>query len=159
MSVNNNIRPVKSPDLPALKTAIATNDLFPAEMLDDMMSDYFNNPDSKDIWFTHVQNEPVAVGYCAPEKMTEGTWNLYLIAVHPQHQGLGYGSAMMNYIEQLLAERGERILLVETSALDSFEKTRSFYRRCGYEEEARIRQFYQAGEDKIIFRKSLTNLK
>ena len=88
--------------------------------------------------------------------MTEGTWNLYLIAVHPQHQGLGYGTSMMKYIEQLLSDRGERILLVETSGLDGFEKTRSFYRRCGYEEEARIREFYQAGEDKIVFRKSLS---
>ena len=159
MSVNSNIRAVKSDDLAALKTAIAANDLFPPEMLDDMMTDYFNNPDSKDIWFTYVQNEPVAIAFCAPEKMTEGTWNLYLIAVHPQHQGLGYGTSMMNYIEQILGDRGERILLVETSGLDGFEKTRSFYRRCGYEEEARIREFYQAGEDKIVFRKSLTNLK
>ena len=156
MSVNTYIRAVKSEDVPALKTAIAANDLFPPEMLDDMMTDYFNNPDSKDIWFTYVQNEPVAVGYCASEKMTEGTWNLYLIAVHPQHQGQGYGTSMMNYIEQLLAARGERILLVETSGLDSFAKTRAFYRRCGYEEEARIREFYQAGEDKIVFRKSLS---
>ena len=159
MSVNTSIRPVKSEDLPALKIAIVANDLFPPEMLDDMMLDYFNNPDSQDIWFTYEQDKPVAVGYCAPEKMTEGTWNLYLIAVHPQHQGLGYGTSMMNYIEQILGDRGERILLVETSGLDGFEKTRSFYRRCGYEEEARIREFYQAGEDKIVFRKSLTNLK
>ncbi|MEM9508310.1 MAG: GNAT family N-acetyltransferase, partial [Cyanobacteria bacterium P01_E01_bin.35] len=34
-----------------------------------------------------------------------------------------------------------------------------FYRKCGYEQEAQIREFYQAGEDKIIFRKSLTDLK
>ena len=156
MSVNTNIRAVTAEDLPALKTAIAANDLFPAEMLDDMMSDYFNNFDSNDIWFTYVQDEPIAVGYCAPEKMTEGTWNLYLIAVHPKHQGLGYGTSMMKYIEQLLSDRGDRILLIETSGLDDFKKTRSFYRRCGYEEEARIREFYQAGEDKIVFRKSLS---
>ena len=159
MSINTKIRAVRSEDLPALKTAIAANDLFPAEMLDDMMSDYFDNPDSQDIWFTYEQDKPIAIGYCAPEKMTEGTWNLYLIAVHPKYQGKGYGTSMMNYIEQLLADQGERILLVETSGLDGFEKTRSFYRRCGYEEEAKIRDFYQAGEDKIVFRKSLIGLK
>jgi hypothetical protein len=52
--------------------------------------------------------------------MTEGTWNRYLIAVHPDVQGTGVGTAMLHHIEQLLATRGERVLLVETSGLDSF---------------------------------------
>ena len=45
--------------------------------------------------------------------------------------------------------------LVETSGLPEFERARAFYRKCGYEEEARIREFYNAGEDKIVFRKAL----
>jgi ribosomal protein S18 acetylase RimI-like enzyme len=56
----------------------------------------------------------------------------------------------------LLAKRGERILLVETSGLESFEYVRAFYRRSGYNEEARIREFYKTGDDKIIFRKALS---
>jgi ribosomal protein S18 acetylase RimI-like enzyme len=91
--------------------------------------------------------------------MTEGTWNLYLIAVHPDYQGQGLGTSMLHYIEQMLTARGERMLLVETSSLETFESTRKFYRQCGYDEEARIREFYQAGEDKIVFRKSLTDRK
>lgn len=51
--------------------------------------------------------------------------------------------------------RGERILLVETSSLPMFERMRAFNRKCGYNEEARIRDFYQAGEDKLVFRKAL----
>ena len=156
MSIACNIRPVVSKDLSDLKTVIDANELFPSEMLDDIMSDYFSNDNSHEIWLTStVENQPVAIAYCAPEKMTEGTWNLYLIAVHPNHQGQGIGTAMVSHTEQILAVQGERILLVETSGLDSFTKTRSFYQGCGYEEEARIREFYQAGEDKIVFRKSL----
>ena len=151
----NNVRPITPEDLPALKVAIDANELFPSAMLDEMISNYFNNKDSKDLWFTYDNGKPVAIGYCAPEKMTEGTWNLYLIAVHPDYQRLGYGTSMLRYIEQILIERGERLLLVETSGLDSFENTRRFYRQSGYEQEARIREFYQAGEDKIVFRKSL----
>ena len=100
-----------------------------------------------------------AIAYCAPEKLTEGTWNLYLIAVHPDCQGGGIGTSMLHHLEQRLADRRERVLLVETSGLESFERTREFYRKCGYEREARIREFYQAGEDKIVFRKLLTNIK
>jgi ribosomal protein S18 acetylase RimI-like enzyme len=54
-----------------------------------------------------------------------------------------------------LTVRGARVLLVETSGLPSFERTRAFYRKCGYDEEARIRDFYKAGDDKIVYRKML----
>lgn len=165
MPIDTNIRPVILNDMPALKTVIDANELFPSEMLDDMMSDYFAYENSQDIWLTYQENEPIArrslavgIAYCAPEKMTEGTWNLYLIAVHPDYQGQGIGTSMVRYIEQMLAARGERILLVETSSLASFEGTRGFYRKCGYEQEAQIREFYQAGEDKIVFRKSLIDI-
>lgn len=87
--------------------------------------------------------------------MTQGTWNLLLIAVHPDRQGRGFGSALMRHIEETLAARGERLLLVETSGSSGFERTRDFYRKIGYHEEAPIREFYQAGEDKVVFRKAL----
>jgi hypothetical protein len=55
----------------------------------------------------------------------------------------------------MLRARGERVLLIETSGLGSFARTGVFYRKQGYDEEARIREFYGAGDDKIIFRKAL----
>lgn len=149
------IRPVMSGDLPALKAVIEANSLFPPDMLDDMMCGYLNGEASNDIWLTLDNGAPVAIVYCAPERMTSGTWNLYLIAVHPDQQGEGRGAALMTHVEHSLAVRGERVLLVETSGLPDFERTREFYRKIGYEEEARIRDFYKAGEDKIIFRKAL----
>jgi ribosomal protein S18 acetylase RimI-like enzyme len=159
MKTGAKIRAVTPNDLPDLKVVIEANDLFPSDMLDEMISGYFNNESKSEFWFTCEDNKPVAIAYCAPERMTEGTWNLYLIAVHPDYQKQGIGASMLQYIEQMLTVRGERILLVETSSLGTFEGTREFYRKCGYDEEARIREFYQAGEDKIVFRKSLTNKK
>ncbi len=78
-----------------------------------------------------------------------------MLAVRPDHQGRGLGTLLMRYIEQQLAQGGERILLVETSGLPEFKRTRNFYRKNGYEEEARIREFYAQGEDKIVFRRAL----
>lgn len=156
MQIEPNIRPVKPDDLSILKAVIEANDLFPSDMLDEMISGYFDNDSSRDIWLTYEDKEPVAIAYCAPEQMTQGTWNLYLIAVHPDYQGRGYGTSIVRYIEQMLAARGERILLVETSSLAIFEGTQIFYRKCGFEKEAQIREFYQGGEDKIVFRKSLS---
>jgi ribosomal protein S18 acetylase RimI-like enzyme len=151
------IRPVTPADVPALKSVIDGTGLFPSEMLDGMLAGYFaGDGASEEFWLTYEdRGDPIAVAYCAPERLTQGTWNLYLIAVHSDHQGRGVGAAMMRHVEELLAARGERVLLVETSGLPDFERTRAFYRKLGYDEEARIREFYQAGEDKIVFRKAL----
>jgi ribosomal protein S18 acetylase RimI-like enzyme len=123
-----------------------------AQMLDEHFSD---KRETEDLWFTDYAHEPVGMAYVAPERMTEGTWNLYLIAVHPHHQKQGRGKSILRHVEQVLKERGERILLVETSGTEDFEYVREFYRKNGYKEEARIREFYTAGVDKIVFRKAL----
>lgn len=127
-----------------------TEELF--QMLDQHFSQETEN---QDLWFTYDDNGVVGVAYVAPERMTEGTWNLYLIAIHPDYQRQGRGVALLRHVEQELAARGERLLLVETSGVESFEYVRSFYRKSGYDEEARIREFYNTGDDKIIFRKAL----
>jgi ribosomal protein S18 acetylase RimI-like enzyme len=124
-----------------------------------MLAGYFNGDTSEDFWLTIDEGGLLAVAYYVPEQMTQGTWNLLLIAVHPARQGQGRGLALLHHIEQALVERGARLLLVETSGLPSFERQRDFYRKCGYNEEARIRDFYQAGEGKIVFRKALANSK
>lgn len=149
------IRPVTRDDLKGLKGIIEATGLFPAEMLDAMTERFFADNTSPEMWLTLDDGGPVALAYLAPERMTQGTWNLLLIAVHPSRQGQGVGATLTRHIENSLENSGERVLLVETSGLPEFERTRAFYRRLGYGEEARIRDFYQAGEDKVIFRKAL----
>ena len=154
------IRPIAPDDKTALIALVEAMGLFQShetELLSQMLSDYFNGPtDSKEFWLTDDDNGLVGVAYAAPERMTEGTWNLYLIAVHPDRQRQGRGAALLAQVEHILMERGERLLLVETSATESFEYVRSFYSKSGYDEEARIRDFYTAGVDKIVFRKALS---
>ena len=149
------IRAMTYDDLGPLKKIIDATGLFPSPMLNDMTSGYFSGESPEDVWLTFDEGGPIAVAYYAPERMTTGTWNVYLIAVAPDHQGQGRGAALMRHVERSLAARGARILLVETSGLPEFKRTRAFYAKIGYDEEARIREFYQAGEDKIVFRKSL----
>lgn len=150
------MRAITKDDLLHLKAVIDSTALFPAEMLDEMTTDFFQNEDHNEIWLTMEANDiPVAITFCAPEKMTMGTYNLYLIAVHKDFQGKGLGSSIMAYVENQLQKMGARILLVETSSLPEYELTRKFYDKLGYTREAVIRAFYQQGEDKIVFWKNL----
>lgn len=148
------IRKAIAADLPALELVIASTGLFPPELLAGMMESYLANPDGPDQWLTIRQEEQViAVAYFAPERLTEGTWNLYLIAIEAGHQG--HGRTIMQYVEEQLRSASQRLLLVETSGLPEFQYQRDFYARCGYVHEATIRDFYEPGNDKIVFWKTL----
>jgi ribosomal protein S18 acetylase RimI-like enzyme len=150
------IRSVRPGDVDALKRVIDGSGLFPSELLDGMLAAHLAGEGADELWLTVDAGEgPLAIAYCVPEQMTQGTWNLLLIAVDPDRRSTGIGAALLEHIEQKLTARGERVLLVETSGTPEFERTRRFYRDNGYDEEARIRDFYDAGDDKIVFWKSL----
>ena len=154
--MNGKIRAVIQADIDRLKEVVDSSGLFPSEYLDEMIADYFNNPDTEEIWFTYLDNQtPTAIGYCVPEKLTEGTYNLLAIGVLKESQGKGIAGEMMKHIEQLLKEKGGRVLIVETSSDPAQLAARSFYKKIGYTQEAVIRDFWKEGEDKIVFWKKL----
>ncbi len=161
IELSDAIRPITRGDEEALMALLAKSGLFQPHELDEvggMLDAYFQGDLGNDhFWIVLDDGGPAGVAYYAPEPMTEGVWNLYLIAVHPNRQGSGLGALLLRHVEQTLTSRGERLLLVETSGLESFELTRLFYRKNGFEEEARIRDFYKEGDDKIVFRKAIAH--
>jgi GNAT superfamily N-acetyltransferase len=151
-----NIRPTKSGDIPALAAVLDGTGLFPSEMLAAMLSAFLGANENNEVWFTSEANgEAVGFCYAAPEKLTDGSWNMLAIAVLPSHQGKGLGRAIVKHLENYLEKQGHRILIADTSGTDQFEQTREFYKKNGYAEEARIRDFWAAGDDKISFWKNL----
>lgn len=154
--MNPTIRTVSKNDIQYLKVVLNSIELFPSEILEDMISDFFNNPETEEIWFTATENDiPISIGYCAPEKLAEGAFNLYAIGVRGDIQGKGIGKKMMKYLEEQLKKKGHRILIVETSGTDDFELTRKFYENLEYSKEAVIRDFWKEGDDKVIYWKKL----
>lgn len=151
------VRPLIPNDLPSLKSVIDRVGLFPSDLLGGMVEGCLSGATPEEIWLTAETDGPVGLAYCAPERMTSGTWNVLLIAVDPDAQRRGVGKALMAHVEARLSAEGHRVLLVETSGLPAFEGARRFYGdRMGFDEEARIREFYDRGEDKVIFRKALS---
>ncbi len=150
------IRNVIKEDVQGLKEVLDSSELFPSQYLDDMISDYLNNAESEEIWFTGVSDgNIIGLGYCRPEKFTDGTYNLLAIAVRKEFQGKGIGRDMMGFIEQQLREKSKRILIVETSSDPQYKLTKEFYEKRDYRQEATIQDFWKEGEDKVIFWKKL----
>lgn len=153
------IRPTTPDDAAALIALAVAAGMFSAnetEVLDKMFADYFDgNIDDGHVCVTDEEREPIGVAYYAPAPATDRTWYLTMIGVRPDYQGRGRGSALLWHVENALRASDQRVLLVETSGLPSYTRTRAFYAKCGYEEEARIRDYYAAGEDMVMFRKAL----
>jgi ribosomal protein S18 acetylase RimI-like enzyme len=129
--------------------------MFPSEMLEGMTADYFAGESDTQRWIIAEAGAVAGVAYTVPEPLTDGTWNTLLICVDPAAHGQGTGRALMRHIEDELRGEGARVLLVETSGTPDFERTRGFYDMLGYDREARIRDYYAVGDDKVIFRKAL----
>jgi GNAT superfamily N-acetyltransferase len=113
-------------------------------------------PDNIDYFFKIAEDENFrVVGYAcyglAP--LTDGVYDLYWIAVHPNIQGKKIGRLLIKAVEQAVKEIGGRMLLIETASKAEYQPTRTFYERTGYQEIARIPDFYRLGDDKIIYRK------
>ncbi|WP_375388256.1 GNAT family N-acetyltransferase [uncultured Amnibacterium sp.] len=96
-----------------------------------------------------------AVAYAAIRPAADRVWELTMLGVRPGEQRSGDGTALTGAIEQELAARGQRLLVVETSAGPQYAGARSFYAARGYDEEARIRDYWADGDDLVVLTKRL----
>ena len=94
--------------------------------------------------------------YLGEADMADRTWYIWWIAVDPSAQGRGVGKDLLKFAEDEARRRGGRVMFIETSGLPSYEPTRRFYLKNGYDKEAVLRDYYRDGDDLVIFRKRLT---
>ncbi len=85
---------------------------------------------------------------------TDGTWDLYWLAVDPGAHGHGVGSTLIEEMERRLAGTA-RLISVDTSGRPDYGPTRAFYIARGYQAVARVPDFYAPGDDQVILTKVL----
>lgn len=151
-------------DAPTVVSLAVASELFgpdDAVIVETMMADYFarehNSGHACAIDIDDISGEPLAVAYWEPAKATDRTWYLTMIGVRSDRHRQGRGAALLQHVEHQLRADGQRLLLVETSSTPVFDRARSFYRSRGYDQEARVRDYYEPGDDMILFRKDITN--
>jgi ribosomal protein S18 acetylase RimI-like enzyme len=154
------IRAAQPEDEVAVMKVASAIGLFDSEQInllrDMFLKSFLKGNEGSPFWLLSEETLTVCgVVYCEPERMTNGTWNIQFIAVHPNNQKNGLGGALLLATEQALKNRSARIVIVETVGVAEFEHIREFYRSKGYEKESTIRDFYEDGVDKVTFRKQL----
>jgi len=124
------------------------------ELIDIVLKDHIQ----KDYQIDCVgEDEDLAIGYICygPTPMTRGTFDLYWIAVDPDFQEQGVGSKLLGFLDERVKVRGGWMILADTSTIPQYEKTQRFYVKNGFQEVARIPDYYHSGNDRITFCKRL----
>src|SRR4030065_2483117 len=104
-----------------------------------------------------VDDQDQAIGYICygPTPMTQGTFDLYWIAVDPDFQKQGVGSNLLDFLRKGVNKLKGRMILADTSSIPQYERTKKFYLKNGFQEVARIPDYYHPGNDRMTFCKKL----
>ena len=153
------IRKLERNDREPLCHILQETDVFTKEEIDvavELMEIVFNDPDQNEYEiYTAVSDQQEVVGFVCigATPLTEATYDLYWIAVKPSHHHHGVGSQLLQHVESIVQQANGRMLVAETSSQPKYDDTHTFYLRKGYQEVARIHEYYRPGDDLVIFAK------
>ena len=98
---------------------------------------------------------PVGFACWGPTPCTEGTFDLYWLAVHPRGQRGGVASALLAATVDDVARSNGRLLVVETSGSAPYAPAQAFYAARGFRMAAKIPDFYRPDDPKVVYTKTL----
>ena len=155
------IRPTRPDDTPVLLAASESTQVFSPtdiqalrEVLDDYHAVNQAEEGHRSITYEH-DGQVIGFAYYAPASMTDRTWYLWWIVVGKQIQARGLGGRLLRAVEDDIRSVQGRLLLLETSSLPSYELTRRFYLKHGFEVAAVLKDYYSDGHNMVIFGKRL----
>jgi ribosomal protein S18 acetylase RimI-like enzyme len=137
----------------------STPEFLPHEVVvaEELIDAFLTIPRESGYYILVAETDGTVAGYvCYGETpLTEGTWDIYWIAVDRTRQGKGIGGALMREMENRIRELKGRLAIIETSSKADYNKTRRFHTSQGYSEIALIPDFYTVGDSKVIMVKRL----
>jgi len=151
------IRPLLEKDRARLLSLLIRTRAFTSAEIDvamELIDSVLKDPVQKDYQIDcMVNDQDLVVGYIChgPTPMAQGTFDLYWIAVDPDFQEHGVGSKLLGFLEEGVKARGGRMILADTSTIPQYDGTQKFYVKNGFQEVAKIPDYYYPGNDRITF--------
>jgi len=154
------IRPLLRADVRPLEGILVRTGVFTEEEIQtalELMDIYLDEPNQRDYELSSALDGETVVGYVCfgPTPLTEGTFDLYWIAVDPARYHQKIGRQLMTFAEDVIRSRRGRLIVLETSSQPRYDNTRKFYLGLKYTELARIRGYYRNDDDLVIYGKYL----
>lgn len=152
---------VRASDPQRLRQLVAATGKFSAEetaIAEELGAERIARGRASGYEFVLVEQGDTLLGFACFGRIpgSETSWDLYWIAVHPDHQGKGLGGQILARSETAMHRAGAEQVFVDTSTVELYEPTRRFYQSKGYALAAEFADFYRPGDGKAIFRKGLS---
>ncbi|WP_141399189.1 GNAT family N-acetyltransferase [Curtobacterium sp. 'Ferrero'] len=152
------IAPYSSTDRAAVVSVMVGTGMFADEdaaFLEDVLDQHAGaDGDGSRCLVARVDDAVVGAALARAEEATDRVWDLTMIGVRPDRQRDGVGVALMRAVEAALADAA-RLVVVRTSSTAQFAGARGFYDRLGYDEVARVADYWTDGDDLVVFRRDL----
>jgi D-alanine-D-alanine ligase len=154
------IRPTQAQDADALLRLAGAEPLFSedeAATVDELLQAYLEHDDHDGYFFLSAFDDGQLYGFACygPTPLTQGTYDVYWIAVAHEAKGRGIGRALMARVEEEVRTLHGRMIVLDTSGRAEYAPTRAFYHRLGYTQTATLPDFYAPGDDLILFTRAL----
>jgi ribosomal protein S18 acetylase RimI-like enzyme len=155
------IRRIETEDRESIRNLVAGTGAFKGHEVDvaiELVDIALTQPGQDDYHpFVLVEEDGTVAAYACfgKNEMTAATFDLYWLATRADRQGKGYGRKIVSFVEEEIRRRGGRLLVIETSSQESYGDTRAFYEKIGCTLAARLPDYYDEGDDKLIYLKSL----
>ena len=160
------IRSAKRGDFAELRRIASLTEMFLGDELNNFVAEMELHLDSVDNGLETKGDLCIAIAdddehrglgaiYFKPEIMAQGVMNLLFIGVVPEARQRGIGSALLSRFENAVRNSGARLAIIETASDPMFAPAWQLYEKAGYEHEARVRDYFVDGLDKLIFCKRL----
>jgi GNAT superfamily N-acetyltransferase len=83
--------------------------------------------------------------------LSRGATDLYWIATAPGAQGRGVAAGLFRAVEEAARAAGRWLIVIWTSSRPNYAAARNFYLRMGCELSMQLTDFYDHGDDLVVF--------
>jgi ribosomal protein S18 acetylase RimI-like enzyme len=149
------VGPSRPEDREAIGAVARTAGVFTAEeeqTVLELFDAHLKSADSGYEWLSaYAADRLVGFACYGPTPLARGAFDLYWICTDPGWRTRGVGRSLFAAIEAEIRKREARLLMIWTSNAKPYLPANKFYERMGCGCSARIRDYYQPGEDMVVF--------
>jgi ribosomal protein S18 acetylase RimI-like enzyme len=151
---------VRNSDIEAVREIVTSTGFFRLDEIPvavDLVEERFYKGKESGYEFIFLETEGKTIAYSCfgliPCSLL--SYDLYWIVTHNDYRGKGLGSLLLKETEKQVGLLGGKAIYVETSSQIKYVPTQKFYEKNNYELQARFGDFYDIGDDKLIYVKKL----
>ena len=155
MNITFRTTPVKS-DIKRVMEIVESTKFFydhEVEIAAELVAERLSQGESTGYYFVFAEVDGVTAAYsCYGHiEMTKSCFDLYWLVTHNDFRGKGIGKKLLDETYKEAKKMGCTMIIAETSGREHYAPTQAFYISAGYTLEATIRDYYDKGDDKLMY--------